>query len=210
MLKSLEPLINSGAWEYTGLKNTIHELTARRRWTPDVFKLQEYKKHTVFVYDSLKSTFQNHKELGFHPVFLGRAVSFEQNFIARRYGSQIMAWKLNKNEGKSALKHVTCPIYGEMYALELHDLMHLDAVMDNGYTFERQRFYFELIDQKTNFRNPRHMISQDAWIYCPTVEFRKKHLIATSLASKQLLRINRGNVQHAFTAWYYNHADQPN
>ena len=172
LLEELKPQFNSGNWEYVQMRDNLRELVARRHYTPDLYKLQSMKTHLVFVYDNLKVNFSGHGEIR-KGQFLGRAHSYEQYFMMRRLGGNCYAWRLKGKDVRN-YKDMVAPIMGHVFALGIYDLIHLDAVFENGVSFKREKAWFNLYDQRAPMKSEDVPVTQECWIYCATPTFRSE------------------------------------
>lgn len=155
-------------------REVIDNLKCRRIYTPDLKdELEPYSKHIVMIWDSFKIGFPSEKQLE-NCSFLGDCWTIENNFLMKVCPTFPIIWQ-TKNVGDKESPNQT-RVYGEAYAMDIHQLMRLDAVMDNHSSYIRRKRYIALEDQmwpKTKSGPERH-VTVEAWIYLSTQKFKEE------------------------------------
>lgn len=152
-------------------REVVKQLQGRRQFTPD-FKdeIDNYNKHIVMVWDSFKIGFPSDRTLE-NCAFLGEAFTVENNYVMRICPTFPIIFQITPEEQKT---RTATRVWGEAYALGIHDILRLDAIMDNGGSFIRRRRYIALKDQEWPGGNSERFVTVNAWIYIATPFFQNE------------------------------------
>ena len=146
------------------------QLKLRRYFSPDSKELEMQKEHLLFVYDGLKVGFPNQDLLAFSK-FLGEAWTVENNYSMRLAPNTPIIWQAALGKEDVQLR-----VWGHVYAVSMHHLMRVDAIMDNTHTYIRRKRYVAFQDQPTPYDNAEKKVTQEAWVYFPIGQFKEEML----------------------------------
>jgi gamma-glutamylcyclotransferase (GGCT)/AIG2-like uncharacterized protein YtfP len=155
---------------------TMQNLAARAVFTPDLKdEVEPYKNHVVMVWDSFKAGFPSERQIENCP-YLGDCWTVEGNYLMKVCPTFPITWQTSNTKEKLQTR-----VWGEAYVMDIHQVMRMDAIMDNGHSYTRKRRYIALEDQfwPTNDKGPRRNVTVNAWIYLANDGFRKE--VTTSL-----------------------------
>jgi gamma-glutamylcyclotransferase (GGCT)/AIG2-like uncharacterized protein YtfP len=171
------------------------ELLARKTFTPDLKLLEQNANHIVFIWDSFKLKFPNEKTLQ-DCVFLGQAWTVENNYVMRVCPTMPMLFQAQPSRAKNLN---AARVWGEAYAMKVHDIIKLDAMMDNMGSFKRRTRYIALEDQESATKDKHYSPTVQAWIYLATPEFQA--MMEDSLRTGT--QVKHDNIPY----WEWRHSD---
>lgn len=149
-------------------REVINQLKTRRFFSPDMKEeLEPFNNHVVFIWDSFKLGFPSQKFFEHCPL-LGEAFTVENNFIMRICPTFPIIKQARSEESN---KFNATRVWGEAYVAGVHDMMRLDAIMDNLGSFRRRKRYIALADQHWPGGNTARNVTVQAWVYIATDNF---------------------------------------
>jgi hypothetical protein len=156
-----------------GIAEVKEQLHLRSIYSPDLKEeLEPYENHLVFIWDNHKLSFPNERLLS-TTKFLGEAWTVENNFVMRISPTLPIIYQVNPSD-KEKGKVMEARVWGEVYALKTHEMLRLDANMDNTGSFIRRQRYVALVDQPFPGGNTERKVTVSAWIYLATPFFRNE------------------------------------
>lgn len=151
-------------WNITGYNLAKSELRSRMIHSPDIAKLSEYEEHIVFIYDGFKSTLNDHKFFLKNAKFLGKAITVKDSYHLKRTANYPLLFDLGGDESSNYVRGRK-KVLGEAYAVDLEEMLKLDALYANNLIFERQKLCIKLMDQTAPMKNSYIRPTVDSWVY---------------------------------------------
>lgn len=164
--------------------NMMEQLGERFKNTPDLVQLKKGPQWIpLFVYGTLKSGEKNRNFLK-GARWLGEARTASIFQVKINFGLfPVMFSAVSARENLNSYHHVS----GEVYAVNLRQLIQIDALEDNGVMFQRKENFVYLCEQKVGNINP----SIKCWMYMGKRDFWEKHQDSMHLCQHKRMGENR-------------------
>lgn len=150
------------SWNITGFNKAKTELKSRMLHSPDVKSLSEHEEHIVFVYDGFKSNLNDHQYYFKNAKFLGKAITLKDTYHLKRTANYPLLFDYDEDDSYLRGRK---KVIGEAYAVNLEEMLKLDALYANNIIFDRQRLIVKLEDQLMPLKNSYMRPTVDAWAY---------------------------------------------
>jgi len=126
------------------MSSLLDEILEKRRveTTPDFLQLK-LTKHLVFVYGTMKFGMKDHHIIAGSP-YLGKAISQSNTFKMYNWETGDFPVALSYTGAKREGGHLE----GEVYLVDAMTMLKMDAIQQNGQSFQRHMRMFRFMEQK--------------------------------------------------------------
>lgn len=171
-------------WDEAGdLISGMNDVNDYGQFTKDFPLLREKTHIDVFVYGTLRKNFSNHRQLGPKAELLGVGhTAYDRFILANNIKAGFPVAYFHSDPTYRA------HIYGEVYRINVDQILQLDYLESNGIMFKRHFLPINIVQSNGSIQNHR------AWIYLGVKEFWKDRQQALELG--RFIKPNNGSAPY--------------